>query len=447
MTAAPGVAPTPDAPEPVPVPAAPPAGGPPAPPPFTGGPLAPPGGGVAPAGGAVMPGGAGTVAGTEPVGPTLAVVESPVQLLNTLEWTRARGAGAADTELLVLPPRNAGGRGQLRRMAELARDAGHPVHWHEVRPGVSGLRGLTALVPRVRRASRLLIGDPFSRRMQLLLSAAAPARVTVVDDGTATLEFLAQLTRGERLVRWHRRPPRGVRAALFGPIAGRAVSRLAPGPGRRVEVFTAMPVGAPASPEALGGPVADGGPAGPEGEVPVGPGGTGLPAGLEIVRNRLEWTRAAFGPPTVQEGADLVGTSLVETGVVREDRYLAGVADLAARHGVRRYFAHRRESPGKLRRIAAESGVEIVRPDLPLELVARRGPIARQVLSFPSTVVHTLPPVLAGTGAVVTACPIPAEWLSEGVTERAGRFLASVVDSAPGEGRAGERPGGSDSGA
>ncbi|WP_368733099.1 hypothetical protein [Streptomyces alkaliphilus] len=383
------------------------------------------------------------------MGPTLAVVESPVQLLNTLEWTRARGADATDTEVLVLPPRNAGGRGQLRRMAELARDAGHPVHWHEVRPGASGLRGLTALVPRVRRTSRLLIGDPFSRRMQLLLSTAAPERVTVVDDGTATLEFLAQLTRGERLVRWHRRPPRGMRAALFGPIAGRAVARLAPGPGRRVEVFTAMPVGAPAPPEALGGPVADGEPAGPAGEVPVGPAGVGLPVGLEIVRNRLEWTRSAFGPPTVQEGADLVGTSLVETGVVREDRYLAGVAELAARHDVRRYFAHRRESPDKLRRIAAASGLEIMRPDLPLELVARRGPIARRVLSFPSTVVHTLPPVLAGTGAVVTACPIPADWLSEGVTERAGRFLASVVDSAPRESAPGERPGpeGSDCGA
>ncbi|WP_374203055.1 hypothetical protein [Streptomyces sp. ST2-7A] len=378
-----------------------------------------------------------------PTGGTLALIESPVQLLNTLEWTRARGAGAAGTALLVLPPRQAGGRGQLRRMAELARDAGHPVHWREVRPGPSGLRGLTALVPRVRRASHLVIGDPFSRRMQLLLSMAGPERVTVVDDGTATLEFLAQMARGERLVRWHRRPPSGLRAALFGPIAGRAVSRLVPGPDRRVEVFTAMPVGVPAPPAELGGPLAAGDPAGPAGEVPVGPAGAGLPPGLEITRNRLEWTRSAFGPPAVQEGADLVGTSLVETGVVREDRYLAGVAELAARHDVRRYFAHRRESPEKLRRIAADSGLEIVRPDLPLELVARRGPIARRVLSFPSTVVHTLPPVLAGTGAAVTACPIPAEWLSAGVTERAGRFLASVVESAP----AGDRPdGGAESG-
>ncbi|MFD9877382.1 hypothetical protein ACFWXJ_24640, partial [[Kitasatospora] papulosa] len=52
----------------------------------------------------------------------LAFVESPVQLLNVLEWTHTRGG--TDTTIVVLPPVDPMSRGQLRRMAELARDEG-----------------------------------------------------------------------------------------------------------------------------------------------------------------------------------------------------------------------------------------------------------------------------------------------------------------------------------
>lgn len=60
-----------------------------------------------------------------------------------------------------------------------------------------------------------------------------------------------------------------------------------------------------------------------------------------------------------------MGTSLVETGVVDQDRYIAAVTGLARTHQVTRYFAHRRESTEKLHRLHAETGLEIVRPDLP----------------------------------------------------------------------------------
>ncbi len=110
-------------------------------------------------------------------------------------------------------------------------------------------------------------------------------------------------------------------------------------------------------------------------------------------------------------GADLVGTSLVETGVVEPVPYQEAVAALARAHGATRYFAHRRESAEKLRALEAATGLEIVRPDLPLELIARRGPIGRTVVSFPSTVVHTLPLALTGTGVNVAVCDIAPEWL------------------------------------
>ncbi len=61
----------------------------------------------------------------------------------------------------------------------------------------------------------------------------------------------------------------------------------------------------------------------------------------------------------------MVGTSLVETGVVDGDRYLEAVRTLARLHGATRYFAHRRESAEKLHRLAVETGLEVVRPTSP----------------------------------------------------------------------------------
>jgi hypothetical protein len=152
--------------------------------------------------------------------------------------------------------------------------------------------------------------------------------------------------------------------------------------------------------------------------------------GVTVTSNDFAWTRARFGPPRLTRGTDLVGTSLVETGVVDLERYLEAVASLARTHGATRYFAHRRENNDKLQRVAAATGLEIVRPDLPLELVARRGPIGRTILSFPSTVVHTLPLALAGTPVSVAVCEVEREWLTEGASPRAEGFLSGVTGTA-----------------
>ncbi|MFF4317316.1 hypothetical protein [Streptomyces sp. NPDC001568] len=366
--------------------------------------------------------------------PTLAFVESPVQLLNVLEWAHARdaapapagarptGAGplldgvptqrdrragaatpsAAPPRIVVLPPTDPMSRGQLRRVASIARDEGYDVHWQEARGGSGApLKALASLAAAVRGAERIVVGDPFSRFVQLLLAPARAAELVVVDDGTATMEFVAQLGRGERLRRWHRTgggPAARARELVYAPVSGTARRRLTPGTRRRVEVFTSMPV------EAL--------------------------PGMELRVNDFAWTRSRFGPPRLTRGTDLVGTSLVETGVVDPDRYLEAVRALTREHGVTRYFAHRRESPEKLRGLSEATGLEIVRPDLPLELIARRGPIGRTVVSFPSTVVHTLPYALAGTGVTVAVCPVDPAWLTEAASPRARGFLAGVTDTA-----------------
>ncbi|MBF6050685.1 hypothetical protein AF335_27895 [Streptomyces eurocidicus] len=389
----------------------------------------------------------------------MAFVESPVQLLNVLEWAYATGRSGSsapapphapkplragvprqpdgrtdsrtdgrtaggpagepgapaaggredppapvtppDTGLVivVLAPHDPMTRGQLRRMAELARDHGHRLRWEEARGGPGApLRTVAGLAGPLRRARRIVIGDPFSRYVQLLLPLTRARELVVVDDGTATMEFVSQLARGERLVRWHRRGSRGARDLAFAPVSASTRRRLTPNARRSVTVFTAMPVEAP--------------------------------PGVDVVRNDFAWTRAAFGPPRLTRGTDLVGTSLVETGVVDPERYLAAVAGLARAYGATRYFAHRRESTEKLHRIASGLGLEVVRPELPLELIARRGPIGRTVLSFPSTVVHTLPLALAGTGVTVAVCDIDPVWLTERASPRAEGFLSEVTDTA-----------------
>ncbi|MDQ8704189.1 hypothetical protein RCO28_17085 [Streptomyces sp. LHD-70] len=337
-------------------------------------------------------------------GGTLAFVESPVQLLNALEWAHAdaqRPGIQGKVTIVVLSPLDPMSRGQLRRVAQLARDEGHAVRWEEARGGPSApLKTIGALAPELRRAARVVIGDPFSRYVQLLLTITRSRDLVVVDDGTATMEFIAQLARGERLVRWHRSGGRpGPRDLVFAPFSAAARRRLTPGSGSSVEVFSSMPV-------------------------------NDIPEGVRLTPNTFAWTRARFGPPRLTKGADLVGTSLVETGVVDPDRYLEAVRRLARTHGATRYFAHRRESAEKLHELASVTGLEIVRPDLPLELIARRGPIGRTILSFPSTVVHTLPLALAGTEVEVAVCDIDPSWLTEKASPRAEGFLSGVTGTA-----------------
>ncbi|MEY7980325.1 hypothetical protein AB8O53_28870, partial [Streptomyces pilosus] len=70
---------------------------------------------------------------------TLAFVESPVQLLNVLEWAHAHAPGVGLT-LVVLSPVDPMTRGQLRRMAELAREEGPRVRGEEARAGAAAPR-------------------------------------------------------------------------------------------------------------------------------------------------------------------------------------------------------------------------------------------------------------------------------------------------------------------
>ena len=320
----------------------------------------------------------------------VALVESPAQLLNVIEWAHQDPSGQ-QAVVLVLAPVNPASRDQLRRVGDLAAGSGLDVRWCEVRRGRFGrAAALRAVAALVRRAQVLVLGDPFSGLVEFFVTLTRAPRLVVVDDGSATVEFVQLLESGSRLVRWHLQG----RRALPRPVAAAALDTLR---GADLELFTVMPV-----------------------------------HDSSVVRcrtNDYAWTRATNASPVVQPGADLVGTSLVESGVVTEYAYLRAVADLAAAYQGKHYLAHRRESDAKLR-LVERTGLEVVRPELPLELLARRGPVAETLISFPSTIVHTLPVVLQGLGVELMVCDVRDDWLTAHASPNSASFLTGVTASA-----------------
>lgn len=330
----------------------------------------------------------------------LALVESPAQLLNVVELG-ASDPDWAGVRIAVLAPAEGQTRTQLRSMASLARDAGHPVAWHEPRQGgASVARSVRALAGELNGIDHLVIGDPFSGLMQVIISMTRPTRVVMVDDGTATMEFARQWVSGEHLSRWHQvatpTQRRQIAAMARDQIAGSVRRRLSREAGCSLSLFTCLPVDLPK---------------------------------VDVHRNEYAWVRSQYPSPVIKPGADLIGTSLVESGVVTEEAYVNGVASLAAQHGVDRYLAHRKETDAKLLKINA-LGIDIVRSPLPLEITSRQGLVGQVMISFPSTVVHTLPVVLAGTGVQVKVCDIDEGWFTDHTTARADQFLLQVNTTA-----------------
>lgn len=330
----------------------------------------------------------------------LALVECPVQLLNVIELGIAEPS-LARVKIAILAPAEGRTRTQLRVMTQLAREMGHQVSWHETRQGGAAVaRTVSAVATELAGVDHLVLGDPFSGAMQVIVSLVRPAAVTIVDDGTATLEFARQWNAGEHLARWdqvatpsHRRH---VATLAREQVADRVRRLLSPESGCRLRVFSSLPV---------------------------------TMGAVEVLHNDFGWVRSTYTKPVIKAGADLVGTSLVESGVVGAAPYRDGVKRLIARYGVDRYFPHRKESAAKLAEIE-QLGVQIVPSNLPLEIAARQGPIARTVLSFPSAVVHTLPLVLSDTPVEILVCDINDGWFTAATSYRSDRFLGQVSSTA-----------------
>jgi hypothetical protein len=126
----------------------------------------------------------------------LALVESPAQLLNIIELGQHED-DLVGIKIAVLAPTAGLTRTQLRSMITLARDAGHAVSWHEPRlGGLAVARSLRAVAGELAGVRRLVIGDPYSGVIQVIINVTKLCELTVVDDRMATLEFARQWMTG-----------------------------------------------------------------------------------------------------------------------------------------------------------------------------------------------------------------------------------------------------------
>lgn len=324
---------------------------------------------------------------------TLALVESATQLLNVVEWAHATGEHG-DLRVAVLCPKDSPTRGQLDEVAGLARGAGVDVEIVNIRAlGSGGMLGGVRLTRSLATARRVVIGDPFSGLIQTLLPFTRAEHVVVVDDGTATWEFASCITRGTPLIRW-RLEPKGSSSR-----AARATRLLSPGVNRTITVFSCL---------------RDATPPGAIGEV-----------------NRYAWTKSWRTPTLVTDETDLLGASLVETGMVDRGAYLGAVRHLARRYGPLRYLAHRRESEERLAELETVPGVRVQRGRLPVELTLREGPVAKHVITFPSTAAHTLPVVLSDIDTRIEVRRIDEAWFTPGTSVRARDFVDRISADAP----------------
>ena len=356
-------------------------------------------------------------------GGTLAFVESPVQLLNVLEWAYAdalRASASAPTAcdptggdlkgsdhtdgdrtacdtapadptaahrvahgplaavpaamaqltVVVLSPHDPMTRGQLRRMAELARDEGH-------RGALGGgpRRRRCAAADRRRTARPAARGRPGSSsatRSPATCSCCSPSPAARRPDRRRRRHghHGVHLPAGPAASGWCAGTGAAAAAAprdlVFAPVSATARRRLTPSgdaPGRGVQLDAGRdrrPAVDASPPTTSPGP-------GPASARPASPGAPTWSAPRwwrpASSTRTATWRRSPHWPvPTARPATSRT----------------AGRAP--------------RSSTGW----QPSTGLEIVRPDLPLELIARRGPIGRTILSFPSTVVHTLPLALAG---------------------------------------------------
>jgi hypothetical protein len=312
-----------------------------------------------------------------PVHPSIAWVESPLQLLGVIE---AHAAGFLGAATRVVPRKGVHGLpATLAAVADLTLPPGL-----RLEPARSG-----SPAPAADRT--WVLGDPLSGRVQRQLVAAGDGPIVLVDDGRATLHTLERLATGQPLTRAK------LTASLPRRVLGRAVGdvlRSVAADGR-LTVFSVYDL----------------------------PGATRAPLaalGVRFARHHFDWLRAAASDVDAFDGFRarhvVLGTALVVDGLVDPRRYLSWVTAMAgSSSGPWTYWAHRREDPSTLAAVAGMPGVDIRQDGLPVELgVSGLGPGDR-VSSLPTSALATLADVLAGRGVRIDDYPIPAGWWSSGV--------------------------------
>lgn len=258
-------------------------------------------------------------------------VESPLQLVCAVEY-----AALAGIPLRVVPR---AGAAQLEATAERLRTLGLPSGVEIAQP-----RAVPAVA-----GSHAVIGDAFSGRVQSAMAVRMPRRLTIVDDGSASLRLPAALAGTTSLSR----SGAATRISRLTRTRLNEIDRVGD-----LELFSYYRLPHPA-----------------------------------WIPNRFSWlvSRSAAGLPA---GPVVLGSAGVVDGLVAEEAYLRW---LSAQPTGARYLPHRRESSSTIS-AAVTFGFEVVDSGLPVEL-SLLGSRGLEISTLPSSAADTLRIVLAGTGS------------------------------------------------
>ncbi|WP_061961241.1 hypothetical protein [Demequina flava] len=309
----------------------------------------------------------------------VAWVESPLQMINALEYAQATGEALHICLRAGVPKLGDTGRGLVPHLPKRVTMSG---------PWDSAMRSPFAT------AKRRLVGDVCSGQVRAVLTYTGVRDLVMVDDGSAMLSTARRLDRGVALAR-HGKPESLPMRALGASTTSRLVNAMRR---QRLALFTAYA----SAPEVAA-----------------------LAAkGLRVQANDYVWLRSAdFEFGTSHDEHVVVGSALADDGYVRPEAYMDWLRALTA-EGPVAYFPHRRETPASLTMWAAIPGVELRRTGLPIEVVIAAATHVKRVSTLPSSVVATLPSVLADD-VEFAVTPVPEAWL----TPLADQPLRDVLDT------------------
>jgi len=331
---------------------------------------------------------------------SVAVVESPLQLLGALE-AHAAGLAGPRTEIRVRS-----GVPALDAAARTIDAAGLP-------DGVRLHLGATADDVSAAPRGAWLVGDAFSGQWQTAFVRRSPrGQVVLLDDGLATVTLARALVAGTPAVRASRSSSgvTGTARAALGSMVTRKLRRLAKQ--GRVTLFTAMPLDVPLMTHLHG-------------------------IGVDVVTHRFEWLATRQAPVSPGEHTVVVGSGLVADGWVRADPYVDWIRSLTV-DGPVAYLPHRRHDADVLARIAAIPGVRVDEPGLPVEMRLRGLRPPQRVVCLPSTAYVLLDAMHAATGVRIHALPVPDDWWTGNAAPDVREHLSSVLALRPSRMRADE---------
>ena len=256
------------------------------------------------------------------------------------------------------------------------------------------------------RSGRLLIGDLCSGRLQrAMLASGLQLRrpVVVIDDGFATLHAVRELVsrRPRPLVRPRQKTSRSRRAAAFAvAVLLRAVMHE-----RRLSWTTALPV--------------------PD-ELII----SFTAAGGTVRRHTFEYVRSLPDAGSRVPERIIIGSALAADDLITADAYFDWLATTVERlqpsaEAPVAYYAHRRETPELLARVAQLPHVTVRHAHLPVEIRLTTAPAGAQVHSLPTSAVANLPATMQEPNITVTA--IPSSWWTGTAPDRLRQQLNAAA--------------------